>query len=489
MKGKNTRELGYLLHKNPSRAQCFDLSFGKAYVFYTEVTDERTTAALMLDLNPIDLTRGKLGSKDGGLFDYVNDRPYVSSSFMSTAINRVFGTAMSGKCAKRQELADSALDLEATVCNLPVRGDKELVKAVFEPLGYDVDIRESVLDEKFEQWGGSCYIDLTISGHLRLCELLNHMYVLIPVFDKQKHYYMSEAEIDKLLRHGDGWLSDHPMKNIIVRRYFDMKRSYANKVIERLLESEEETEETEPQTDTAQSEESSEKRIPLNTQRLEAVKNAVLESGASSVLDIGCGEGRLTSMLLREQQIRKITAADVSVSVLERAKRKLNIDRMPPYLRDKLTLIQASLMYKDKRFEGFDAACVIEVIEHMDEARIPLFEKVLFGAAKPKTVIVTTPNKEYNDNYPTLENGTLRHKDHRFEWTREQFKAWCEHICTEYGCTVRYMEIGEKDENCGTPTQGAAFQMGELKMENLSNGELKMENGKLRSASLRSAFL
>ena len=111
MKGTNTQELGYLLHKNPYRAQCFDLSFGKAYVFYTEVTDSRTTAALLLELNPIDLARGKLGSKDGGLFDYVNDRPYVSSSFMSTAINRVFSTAMNGKCIKRQELATLCIQL------------------------------------------------------------------------------------------------------------------------------------------------------------------------------------------------------------------------------------------------------------------------------------------------------------------------------------------------------------------------------------------
>ncbi len=469
MKGTNTQELGYLLHKNPYRAQCFDLSFGKAYVFYTEVTDSRTSAALLLELNPIDLARGKLGSKDGGLFDYVNDRPYVSSSFMSTAINRVFSTAMNGKCIKRQELANSLLELEATVFNLPVRGDKELVKEVFEPLGYNVLVRESILDEQFPEWGESNYIDLTITGKVKLSDLLNHLYVLIPVFDKQKHYYMSEDEIDKLIRHGEGWLSEHPKKNTIIRRYFDMKRSYANRAIARLLEAEAETEETEPQKETTEDKEPTEKHIPLNTQRMEAVKKAVLESGAQSVLDIGCGECKLTSMLLRETQIKRITAADVSVSVLEKAKQKLNYDRMQPFMKDKLTLIQASLMYKDKRFDGFDAACVIEVIEHMDEGRIPLFEKVLFGCAKPKTVIVTTPNKEYNDNYPTLENGTLRHKDHRFEWTRQQFGIWCQHICQEFGYTVNYINIGENDERVGTPTQGAIFtaSLSALQISNL----------------------
>ena len=449
MKGKNTENLGYLLHKNPCRPQLFDLSFGKAYVFYTEVSDTRTTAALLLELNPIDLARGKLGSKDGGLFDYVNDRPYVSSSFMSTAINRVFSTAMNGKCTKFPELAKMTFEFETTVYNLPVKSQKDFVKDVFTPLGYEIKMRESVLDEKFTEWGESCYIDLTLCGKVKLSDMLNHLYVLIPVFDRQKHYYMNEDEMDKLLRHGEGWLAVHPLKNTIINRYFYAKRSYANKMIARLMENETE--------ETAVNEETNEKKIPLNIQRMETVKNAVLASGAESVLDIGCGECKLTSMLLRESQIKKITAADVSVSVLEKAKQKLNYDKMPPYLKNKLTLIQASLMYKDERFRGFDTACVIEVIEHMDEGRIQLFEKVLFGCARPKTVIVTTPNKEYNDNYPTLENGTLRHKDHRFEWTREEFRNWCGHICKEFGYTVKYQNIGETDEKCGSPTQMGVF--------------------------------
>ncbi len=458
MKGKNTQELGYLLHKNPYRPQCFELNFGKAYVFYTEISDNRTTAALLLDINPIDFARGKKGSRDGGLFDYVNDRPYAASSFMSSAISNVFSTAMSGKCTKRQELADMPLDLEAVVHMLPIRGEESLVYEIFEPLGYEVSIEKSVLDEKFPEWGESCYIDLTIKGRVRLCGLLNHLYTLIPVMDKQKHYYISEDEIDKLIKHGEGWLDSHPAKNKIIRRYFDMRKSYANRLINRLIDDETVSEgsmsENEETTGNA---DDTNKKIPLNTLRLEAVKNAVLNSGAESVIDIGCGECRLTSMLLPEKQIKNITAADVCVRVLERAKERLNYDRMMPYRKNKLTLMQASLLYRDKRFKGFDAACVIEVIEHIDIQRIPALERVLFEYAVPHTVILTTPNKEYNVNYAAMENGELRHTDHRFEWTREEFKNWCEQVCEKFGYRVEISYIGDVDEKYGSPTQMGVF--------------------------------
>lgn len=168
--GKNTQELGFLLHKNPERAQQFELSFGKAYVFYPEVSDARTTAALLLDIDPLDLARGKEGSKDGGLFDYVNDRPYASTSFMSTAIIRVFSTAVSGRCDKRPELVKTPLQLTARLASLKDSGDEKLAKELFEPLGYTVKTERTILDDSFPEWGGSPYIGLEISGTVRLSE-------------------------------------------------------------------------------------------------------------------------------------------------------------------------------------------------------------------------------------------------------------------------------------------------------------------------------
>ena len=456
--GHNTQDLGYLLHKNPQRAQQFELSYGKAYVFYPEVSDERTTAALLLDIDPLDLARGKVGSRDGGLFDYVNDRPYASTSFMSTAIVRIFGTAMNGRCDKRQELADTPLKLTACLSSLKDNGDTELAKEIFEPLGYTVEIKRTTLDDSFPEWGQSPYIDLTISGTVKLSDLLNHIYVLIPVFDKRKHYYTSEDEIRKLLEHGEGWLADHPCKEKITRRYFAVKGSYARKTLDILLADENGEDEAPENEENADNSEEKEVRLSLNTQRMEAVKNAVLTSGAASVIDLGCGECRLTSLLLNEPQITKVTACDISVSVLEKAAQRLHLDRMQTFRKNKLTLMQASLTYRDKRFEGYDCACVVEVIEHIEPMRIPAFERAVFEFAAPKTVILTTPNIEYNANYENLPENTLRHGDHRFEWTREEFRQWTEHICEKFGYTCEISGIGGVDENLGTPTQMGVFR-------------------------------
>ena len=470
--GTNTEDLGFLLHKNPSRAQQFELSYGKAYVFYPEVSSERTTAALLLDIDPLDLARGKVGSTEGGLFDYVNDRPYASTSFMSTAISRVFSTAMNGRCDKKQELADTPLKLTARLYSLRDYGDEKLAYELFEPLGYTVKTERTVLDESFPEWGDSPYIDLTISGTVKLSELLNHVYVLISVFDKQKHYYTSAGEIQKLLDHGEGWLADHPYREKILRRYFNARKSYARRAMDILLgEDPDETDNADTAADeatenvSAASDSSSEENAdvqkkeftPLNTMRMETVKNAVLASGASSVIDLGCGECRLTSLLLNEQQIRKITACDVSTAVLEKAAQRLHIDRMPSARRDKLTLMQASLTYRDKRFEGFDCACVIEVIEHIEPMRIPSFERAVFEFAAPKTVVLTTPNSEYNVNYEHMQENELRHGDHRFEWTRDEFKEWTDHICKKFGYTCVISGIGDNDEKYGTPTQMGVF--------------------------------
>ena len=444
--GQNTSDLGYLLHKNPTRPQEFSLSYGKAYVFYPEVSSERTTAALLLDIDPIDLAKGKVGSSGGGLFDYVNDRPYVSSSFMSSAISNVFGTAMSGRSKEKQELADTPLSLSAKIHMLFVP-NKEIIAEIFEPLGYTVEIETFLSDDRFPEWGESKHVNLTITGTVLLRDLLNHLYTLIPVFDTKRHYYISTEEVNKLLSHGEGWLKDHPKREYITSRYLNRRRSLVNKALEQLSgESEEDDEEIE-------------RKPNLNQRRLEAVVEEVLASGVKSVIDMGCGEGNLTKLLLKEQQLVKVAAFDASYTELERLKNRLHIDRMNGSNKDKLEIFQSSLTYSDKRFKGYDCACIIEVIEHLDMNRLSVFASNIFGLVKPKTVIITTPNIEYNENYLFLPKNTFRHGDHRFEWNREEFSNWASNICDKYGYRVEIKEIGDNDETNGSPTQMGVFSL------------------------------
>ncbi|GHV01970.1 3' terminal RNA ribose 2'-O-methyltransferase Hen1 [Clostridia bacterium] len=459
--GENTTDLGYLLHKNPNRTQSFELSFGKAYVFYPEATAERTTAALLLDINPIDLARGKLGSRDGGLFDYVNDRPYVSSSFMSTAISKVFSTALSGKCDNKPELAEQKLDLEAEVVMLPCLGNKDLIGRIFTPLGYEVEFSESALDEKFREWGESRYVTLKLKGKVRLCDLLNHLYVLIPVFDNRKHYWVSDDEVEKLIGHGEGWLNAHPEKELIAARYLNRNRSLVNSALAQLIEKGNGIAEEADSAETGEVTPPAEKDAPkirLNDLRLQAVADAVIAGGAKAVIDIGCGEGRLIARLINHKQIARITGVDVSIRTLERAKSYLHYERLSEKTKEKLQFLQGSLTYKDKRFAGYDAACVVEVVEHLDQPRLPAFERVLFELAAPPLVVMTTPNAEYNVNYERLQPESLRHSDHRFEWTREQFQEWANGVCKRFGYAAEFSDIGERDEQYGAPTQMCVFK-------------------------------
>jgi 3' terminal RNA ribose 2'-O-methyltransferase Hen1 len=434
----------------------FELNHGNAYVFYPEVSDSRTTAALLLDIDPIDLARGKAGSTGGGLFDYVNDRSYVSSSFLSTAISKVFGTAMTGRADTRQALSDTPLALSAAVTMLPCRGEQDKLNSVFEPLGYEVSFETFVSDENFPSWGDSKYVNLTVSGTVRLRDMLKHLYVLIPVFDRQKHYWVGADEVEKLLRIGEGWLADHPEKTYIMGRYLNRKRSLVNMAFDRLAQANA----VDGEVLTAEPEEPDEKpdkKLNLNAQRLGSVVAALKSCGAKRVIDLGCGEGNLLQLLVKEGQFTQITGVDVSHVALERANDRLKLERAGDSMRERIQLLQGSLTYKDARFSGYDAACVIEVIEHMDISRLAAFERVLFEFAKPPVVVLTTPNREYNVNYEALRDGDVRHGDHRFEWTRAEFRAWANRIAETYGYKVQFSEVGDSDETTGAPTQMGVF--------------------------------
>ena len=454
-------DMGFLLEKHPDKVHEFELSSGRATVFYPEATPERCTVALLLEVDSIGLVRsGTARQSDPSMDQYVNDRPYVASSFLSVALGTAFRSALAGKSRQRPELAQLPIPLEARLAVLPCRGGEKLLLDLFTPLGYAAEVLRLPLDTQFPEWGGSPYYSLTLRGRVRLQDLLRHLYVLIPVLDDRKHYWVGEDEVEKLLRQASDWLPAHPMKESIARRYLKNRRSLARMALERLTVEEDASEVSEAEEEipaAARREVELEKRVSLQERRLETVTGFVTRLGAKSVVDLGCGEGQLLPRLMQLSAVERIVGLDVSVRALERAADRLHLDRMPPRQRARIELVHGSLLYRDSRLEGFDLATVIEVIEHLDPPRLQAFERVLFEAARPVFAIVTTPNREYNVNFQGLPAGAFRHADHRFEWTREEFRTWCVRQAERFGYTLEYAPVGEEDTVTGPPTQLALF--------------------------------
>jgi 3' terminal RNA ribose 2'-O-methyltransferase Hen1 len=443
-------DLGYLFYKHPAKCQVFDLSFGTVQVFYPVANSTSCTMAMLLDINPVDLARGKAGAKHQSLAAYVSDRPYVASSFLSVAIAQVLGTAMTGRCREKKELADTPIPLTARIAVLPSRGREGFLRGLFEPLGYQVNVQRIVLDDQFPDWGNSSYFDVELTHVVKLCDLLAHLYVLIPVLDDEKHYYVNEEEIEKLLRHGTGWLTEHPLKAEITSRYLKRQRGLTREALAQI---------TGEEVTTENQEEAIEKPLSLNQQRLELVAATLKDRGAHRIVDLGCGEGKLLRLLLKDPIFQQLLGMDVSYRSLEIAQDRLKLDQLPSGQRDRIQLIQGSLTYRDDRLLGYDAATVIEVIEHLELNRLAALERVLFEFARPKLVIITTPNVEYNIKFENLANGKLRHPDHRFEWTRAEFQDWAQLIASRHSYTVEFGAIGDLDAVLGSPTQMAIFKI------------------------------
>jgi 3' terminal RNA ribose 2'-O-methyltransferase Hen1 len=443
-------DLGFLLHKNPANEQTRSLSFGRAHVFYPQANADICTAALLLDVDVIGLVRGRKGERT--LEHYVNDRPYVASSFVSVALARLFREALNGQSKERPELAQTPIPLVVELPVVPARGGEEFVRDLFQPLGYQVQTKVLPLDESFPTWGDSRYVSLRLEATARVADVLSHLYVLLPVLDDDKHYWIGDDEVEKLLSRGEGWLVSHPQREAIVARYLGRRKHLTRAAWEQLTANDDEREEQHDRE-----EEVIEKPISLHKQRLDAVMAELKASGAKRVLDLGCGEGRLLGLLLKEKQFAEIVGLDVSHRSLETALERLRFERLAPMQQARLKLWHGSLTYRDARLEGFDAAAVVEVIEHLDAARLAAFERVLWEFARPATVVLTTPNAEYNVMWPTLPAGKMRHKDHRFEWTRAEFQEWANKVAARFGYEVRFAPLGPEDETVGAPSQMAVF--------------------------------
>ncbi|NKZ00272.1 3' terminal RNA ribose 2'-O-methyltransferase Hen1 [Nocardiopsis alborubida] len=535
-------DLGFLLHKHPDRAQSFEQSFGTAHVFYPEATERRCTAALMLDVDAQALlrTRTSVSTPDFALAQYVNDRPYATSSLFTVALGRVMRSALRGDCKQRPELARTPIPLELRMPAVLCRGGAERVRALFEPLGWAVEAEPVPLDPGLPGWGDSHYLSLTLTGTVRLAEALSHLYVLLPVLDGNKHYWVDRSEVDKLLRAGGpvagtaagtdgdagadaaagfaepadsdgtdgtagltetaesaeaaegsgaaesdgpaetGWLAGHPERSWIVRRYLNRRDGYVRTALARLAEADDLTgdeEDDDPGVEEVSAAPPLEERAPsLAEQRAGAVMAVLGAENATSVIDLGCGAGQLLTRLVRDHSLERITGVDVSVVSLERAHRRVckgcdpgGRGRHRPLFTDTVAardrgdarrrpeLLVGSVVYRDRRFEGYDAAVLMEVIEHIDPSRLPAMEESVFGSARPRVVVVTTPNAEYNTHYEGLEDGAFRHSDHRFEWTRAEFTLWADGVAERHGYRVRHLPVGPEHPDTGAPTQMGVF--------------------------------
>ncbi len=345
-------DLGYLLHKHPGRLQTFPTAAGEAHVFYPEATPQRCTAALLLEVDPVALVRGRAGAdqrpehRDGELAQYVNDRPYAASSMLAVALNQVFRTALTGRCDARPELAAAPIPLAIRVPALRCRGGVPLATSLFEPLGWTVEAQSQSLQPA--EWGDSPYLDLRLEGHQRLADALSHLYVLLPVLDDAKHYWVSTEEVDKLIRAGGDWLAGHPAKELISRRYLSHQRKLTASALARLADADD-TEPEELDNAVAEADHEEKKEQPLATQRREAILALLKERGAKRVGDFGCGAGTLTKALLNDGQIDTIVAVDVSARALQLAARDLRLERMPAKQRERLKIFQSALTYRDDR--------------------------------------------------------------------------------------------------------------------------------------------
>ena len=442
---RDATDLGYLVHKHPDRLHERDLGFGTARVFFPEADADRCTMALAVEVDAVGLARGSLRAEG-----YVTDRPYVAGSLLSVALARTLGSALAGRAGERADRVDEAMPLAATLAAVHMPGGEGAVRRAFEPLGYAVECRWA----DGEPDAPPSVAAVTLRGTRTVRDLLRHLFILAPVVDGSKHYYVGVDEVDKLVRHGEGWLADHPDRDWVIGRYLRFRRALARRALSLLA-----PEQAEADAAAEGEEARIERPARLNDQRLDAVLAALGDPAREvrSVVDLGCGEGRLVARLARDGRYERVLGVDVSAAALERAEARVDRLNLADARRRRVALATGSVVYLDDRLKGFDAAALVEVIEHVDPARLLSLEAAVFGHARPGRVVVTTPNADYNPTWESLPAGQFRHRDHRFEWTRAEFRAWVDRVAAAHGYAARVEPIGPVDADLGPPTQMALF--------------------------------
>lgn len=450
--GPHAKDFGHVIAKHPASVFERDLAYGRLTLFYTENEPERATVALIFEIDALGLVRG--GHRATLLDQYVNDRPYVASSLTSVALRKAFSSALAGRSKERPELVAAPLPLRARTPAVHARDGEAMIAKLFGPLGYEVSVAPLPLDARASDRGGGNLFSFEISGMQTLHDLLSHLYVLLPVLDTTKHYFIGDDEVEKLLEHGAGWLAGHPEKTLITNRYLKHRQSLVRDALSQLT-----IEQPDDDAEAEAAEHALEAPVRLSDQRMNAVVAALrgADPPLRRIVDMGCGEGKLLGALLGDRTFTELVGVDVSTAMLAIAEKRLGLERLPTDARDRVKLLQGSVLYRDRRLEGYDAVTLVEVIEHIDEERLDVVRTVLFARLKPRRIVITTPNVEYNVRFAGLPVKDARHADHRFEWTRARFRGWCEGAAMAHGYAVRFVDIGPNDAEVGPPTQMAVF--------------------------------
>lgn len=436
--GDNVKAISYLLSKNPDNLYERNHKGHLVRLFYSKFTEEEVEVTIFVTPDPIELLQNRSNSYD--ITHYINDREFAVSSIFTSFVRSALGTALNGQ-PKEEYLKWVSYRFPFKFQFGPVASTfSDLqIKDLFEPIGYEVSISRPEIDYAIDLKEKSSARMITLSANQTLQDALRHLFVLIPVIDDYKHYFIDEKEIEKLQRYGEGWLEEHPKRDSIYRQALRFKEIYSQ--VERPSSQEQTDEEA--------------KKVRLNDLRYGKIVEKAEIMRPKSIVDFGSGEGKLSLRLGFLEGVKEILAVEPSEIENLKAKRRFEKVKDQPNFVEPETL-WGSLFYFDERLKGKDLIILCEVIEHIDEYRLPKAMDMILHQYTPESLIITTPNKEYNVVYDMEEN--YRHSDHRFEWTRQEFREWCHARNHQNLYELEFLGIGQEHLSQGFPTQMCVFK-------------------------------
>lgn len=442
--GEGAKMLSFLLSKNPQNLYDRMEKGYRVRLTYTVFSDSEVEALIFVTPDPVELVKNSPDTYE--ITQYINDREFVVSSIFCSNTRSALGTALNGR--PKEEYLDWAKHaFQLTIGFGPVATDlpDAAIKNLFEPLGYQTEIERGRADYNFQFKERSSARFINLQSKVTLQNALQHLFVLIPVLDDYRHYFIDEREIEKLERYGEGWLADHPLKELIIKRTLRFRE-----LIDQMVLNSHQTELINEAV-TPEPNISSQPVVRLNKLRYQRLVKIIEDLAArESIVDFGAGEGKLSVRLGFIPGVKEILAVEPTEKEQLRAlKRFSEASRKDDFIAP--TPVWGSLFYYDEQLCGKDVMILSEVIEHIDESRLPRVMDTILGSYKPQVLLITTPNAEYNPVYQ-MEEG-IRHKDHRFEWSRAEFAEWTYCLARNYAYEVQIDGIGEEAEGYGHPSQ------------------------------------